>query len=231
VASTFIWSIVRKVPEMRAVLIALSLAAMAAGAAVAATGEKEQIHLTKADQAAAKRAVAVRADLGSGNWTGGFTKPDLSRSPGCADFHPKQADLVITGAAESNWTDQGLQLETVAQVLKTRAMVAADWRRTILAHGAVQCLRSRLFKDLGKGVTFVSFRRTIFAPVATNAEAFLMLVDVKTSTGNVRVAVELVVIAQGRTELTIVSIVQNAVQKVVAQIDVQIARALVSRAT
>ena len=216
---------------MRAALAVLCVAALTAGAAFAAAGEKEQIHLTKADQAAAKRAVASRADLGSGNWTGGFTKPDLSQAAGCASFHPKQADLVVTGAAETNWTEQGLQLETVAQILKTRAMVAADWRRTVLAHGAVPCLRSRLLKDLGKAITFVSFRRVVFAPVATNAQAFLMLVDVKTSSGKVRVAVEFVVIAQGRTELTIVSIVQNAVQKVVAQIDAQIARSLVARAT
>jgi hypothetical protein len=216
---------------MRAVFAALCVAAVAAGAAFAATGEKEQIHFTKADQAAAKRAVAVRTDLGSGNWTGGYSKPDLSQSASCADFHPKQADLVVTGAAESDWTDQGLQLQTVAQVLKTRAMVAADWRRTILASGAVPCLRSHLLKQLGKGVTFVSFRRTIFAPVATNAQAFLMLVDVKTNTSKVRVAIEFVAIAHGRTELTIVSIVQNAVQKVVAQIDAQIARQLVARAT
>jgi hypothetical protein len=215
---------------MRALLIALSLVALAAGAAAAATGEKEQIHLTKADQAAAKRAVAARSDLGSGTWTGGFTKPDLSQSAGCANFHPKQADLVVTGAAEADWSDQGLQLDTQAQILKTPAMVAADWRRTILAPGAVQCLRSRLFKKLG-AVTFVSFRRVIFAPVATNAEAFLMLVDVKTNTAKVRVAVEFVAITHGRTELTIVSVVNNAVQKVVAQIDAQIARAMVARAT
>jgi len=215
---------------MRALLTALCVSAVAAGAAFAATGEKEQVHLTKADQAAAKRAVASRSDLGSGNWTGGFSKPDLSQPAGCANFHPKQHDLVITGAAEADWSDQGLQLDTQAEILKTRAMVAADWRRTILAPGAVSCLRSRLLKQLGT-VTFVSFRRVIFAPVATNAEAFLMLVDVKTNTGKVRVAVEFVAIAHKRTELTIVSVVNNAVQKVVAQIDAQIARALVARAT
>jgi hypothetical protein len=214
---------------MRALLIALCVSAVAAGAAFAATGEKEQVHLTKPDQAAAKRAVASRSDLGSGNWTGGFSKPDLSQSAGCASFHPKQRDLVVTGAAEADWSDQGLQLDTQAQVLKTRAMVAADWRRTILAPGAVSCLRSRLLKQLGT-VTFVSFRRVIFAPVATNAEAFLLVVDVKTNTGKVRVAVEFVAIAHKRTELTIVSVVNNAVQKVVAQIDAQIARAMVARA-
>jgi len=137
---------------------------------------------------------------------------------------------VVTGAAEADLSDQGLQLDTQAEILKTRAMVAADWRRTILAPGAVSCLRSRLLKQLGT-VTFVSFRRVIFAPVATNAEAFLLVVDVKTNTGKVRVAVEFVAIAHKRTELTIVSVVNNAVQKVVAQIDAQIARAMVARAT
>ena len=215
---------------MRAALATLVVAATAAGAALAAGGEKEQIHLNAADQAAAKRAVAVRSDLGAGTCTGGFVKPDFSSSPDCATFHPKQADLVVTGAAESAWSDQGLQLQTQAVVLKTRAMVAADWRRTVLAAGAIPCLRSRLLKELGSGVTFVSFRRTIFAPVATNAQAFLMVVDVKTPSGKVRLAVQFVAIAQGRTELTIVSIVQNAVQKVVAQIDAQLARTLVARA-
>lgn len=216
---------------MRALLAALCVSALAAGAAFAATGEKEQIHLTKADQAAAKRAVAVRSDLGSGSWSGGYRNPNLSVASTCPNFHPKQSDLVLTGVAETQWTDQGLQLETTAQILKTRAMVAADWRRTVLANGAVPCLRYRLLKDLGAGVTLVSFRRTIFAPVATNAQAFLMVVDVKTTTGKVRVAIELVLIAHGRTELTIISIVQNAVQKVVAQIDAQIARTLVVRST
>jgi len=215
---------------MRAVLATLVLAAAAAGAALAAGGEKAQVRLNAADQAAAKRAVALRSDLGSGTWSGGFVKPDLSSSPDCATFHPKQADLVVTGAAESAWSDQGLQLQTEAVILKTRAMVTADWRRTVLAGGAVPCLRTHLLKELGPGVTLVSFRRTLFAPVATNAEAFLMVVDLKTNSGKVRLAVEFVAIAQGRTELTIVSIVQNAVQKVVAQIDVQLARALVARA-
>jgi hypothetical protein len=216
---------------MRAALAVLCAAALTAGAAFAAGGEKPQIHFTKADQAAALRAVASRADLGSVNWTGGLKKPDLSQSTSCSNFHPKQADLVVTGAAESQWSDGPLQINSEAEVLKTRAMVTADWRRTILAHGALPCLRSRLFKALGKGVTLVSFRRVVFAPVATNAEAFLMLVDLKTNSGKVRLAVEFVAIAQGRTELTLVSIVQNAVQKVVAQIDAQIARSVVARAT
>jgi hypothetical protein len=216
---------------MRAVFAALCLAVLTAGAAFAADGGKEQIHLNAADQTSARRAVTARTDLGSGAWTGGLRKPDLSAAQTCADFHPKQSDLVLTGAAESEWSDNVLRIETEAQILKTPAMVAADWRRTVLAPGAIPCMQSHLVKELGAGVTFVSFRRVLFPPVATNAQAFVLLSDVKTATKKVRVAIEVVLIGHGRTELTIVSTVQNALQKVVALADVQLARALVARST
>ena len=203
---------------------------MATGAALAATGEKKQIHFTKADQVRARRAVAQQSDLGSGAWTGGFRKPDLSAAPTCANFHPKQSDLVLTGAAESEWEDQGLRIETEALVLKTHAMMVADWKRTVLAPAAIPCLRTHLIKELGgAGVTFVSFRRVIFAPVATRSQAYVLLVDVKTGTGKVRVAVQVVLIARNRTELTLVSTAPNVAQKIVAQADAQLARAMVSR--
>jgi hypothetical protein len=215
---------------MRALLATIFLTAMTAAAASAADDGKEQIRFTKVDQAAAKRVVAKQADLGNAPWQGGLTKPNLSAAPTCANFHPKQSDLVLTGAAESVWEYQGLRVETSAQILKTRAMVAADWRRTVLAPQAIPCLRSRLVKQLGAGVTFVSFRRVIFPPVATNARAYVLLVDVKTSTGKVRVAVEVVLIGRGRTELTIVSTAPNIVQSVIAQADAQLARTLLPRA-
>ena len=76
---------------MRALLAALCLAAAGRGAAFAAGGGKEQIHFNAADQAAAKRAVALRTDLGSGGGPAASRKPDLSAAPTCANFHPKQS--------------------------------------------------------------------------------------------------------------------------------------------
>ena len=184
----------------------------------------------RADQAAARRAVAQRADLGAAAWTGGVTKPDLTSAPSCANFHPRQSDLVLTGAASSEWDYQGLQIGTEAQVLQTAAMVDADWQRTVLAPPAVPCMQKHLLKELGAGVTFVRFRRILFPPVATNSRAYLMLVDVKTKTGKVRVALEIVLVGRGRTELTLTSIAPNAAQKVIGQADVQLAAALVQRA-
>jgi hypothetical protein len=208
------------------------LAAVVTGGALAAGGEKVQTRFTAAGQAAAKRAVARRADLGSSaGWTGGPTKPDLSAGPTCANFHPRQHDLVMTGAAASKWSYAGLQIYTQSQVLKTPAMVAADWQRTVVAPAAIPCQRSHLVKELGAGVTFVGFRRVLFPAVATRSRAYVLLVDVKTQTGKVRVAIEMVVIGTGRTEITIESTAPNLAQKVVAQADAQLARALVARAT
>ena len=215
---------------MRAALAGLCLAAVAAGAAFAADGGKEQIRFTKADQAAARRAVALRSDLGSGAWTGGFLKPDLSAAPTCTNFHPKQSDLVLTGAAKTEWANQGLEIDSTAQVLKTHAMLVADWQRTVLAPTAIPCLRSQLVKQLGRGVTFVSFRRVLFPPVATRAQAYVLLVDVKTTTAKVRVALEVVLFGRNRTELTLVSTAPNVAQKLVAQADAQLARAMIARA-
>lgn len=216
---------------MRALLAALLVAAATAGMALAAGGERQQIKFNEADQLAARRAVAQSSDLGSGGWTGGPTKPDLSAAPTCANFHPRQADLVLTGAAASQFSDQGLQIQTQAQVLKTPAMVAADWRRTVLAPAAIPCLETHLLKELGKDVSFVRFRRVLFPPVATESLAYVLLVDVKTTTGKVRVAVEIVLVGRGRTELTIISTAPNAAQKVIAEADAQLARTLVARAT
>jgi hypothetical protein len=217
---------------VRALFSVAVVAAVAAGTASAAGGEKVQTHFNAADQAAARRAVAQRGDLGSASgWTGGPTRPDLSAAPTCPNFHPKQHDLVMTGAAASNWNYSGLQIYTQSQVMKTPAMVAADWQRTVLAPAAIPCQRSHVVKQLGAGVTFVSFRRVLLPAVATRSRAYVLLVDVKTQTGKVRVAIELILIGRGRTEITIESTAPNLAQKVVAQADAQLARTLAARAT
>jgi hypothetical protein len=215
---------------VRAVGVALSLAAVVAGGALAAGGEREQVHLTAVGQAAARRAVAHRSDLGAAAWKGGATTPDLSAAPTCANFHPKQHDLVLTGAAETKWRYSGLEIDTEAQVLRTPAMVAADWQRTVVAPAAIPCLRSHLVQQLGAGVSLVSFRRIAFPGVGDESRAYLLIVDVKTSSGTVGVASEVAVAGRGRTELTITSTAPAAARQVVGLADVRLARALAARA-
>jgi hypothetical protein len=78
------------------------LAGAIAGSALAAVADREQHRFNAADQAAARSAVVVRSDLGSTGWTGGAKKPDLSPPKPCPNWDPKQSDLVLTGAAETD---------------------------------------------------------------------------------------------------------------------------------
>src|SRR4051794_27543799 len=116
--------------------------------AVAALADKEQIHLTAADQAFARATVLKKADLGTiGTWTGGSVKPDLSTALPCTSFQPKQSDLVLTGAAETKFKQPGIEFDSEAQVLREAQMVKLDWQRTVIAPGLLPCLRSVFAKS------------------------------------------------------------------------------------
>ena len=76
----------------RAALIAVALAAVLAGSALAAQGDPQK-KLTKADQARA-RAVSLRlSDFGAGWKQGPPTKQDES-NPRCSSYNPDQSDLI-----------------------------------------------------------------------------------------------------------------------------------------
>ena len=100
---------------MRAALLAAAAVALVAAGAAAAG---DRIRLTPAGNDAAAAAVLQRADLGNGaSWSGGFTSPQLSSWWFLAcGYKPKQADLVMVGAAESVWNSTGVQLETTVHV-------------------------------------------------------------------------------------------------------------------
>ena len=87
--------------------------------------ESQPIKFNAADQAAAKAMTLKRSDLGAA-WKGGATKPDLSN-----DTCPtKRSDLVLTGAAKSEFNQSGLFVTSESAVLQSPAMVRADWQRT-----------------------------------------------------------------------------------------------------
>jgi hypothetical protein len=131
----------------RTVFAAVLAVALVPVATASSPPNKEQVRFTKADQAAARAAVVRKADLGSG-WGGGATKPDTSSKMSCPGYEPKQSDLVLTGAAQTVWGRSGVQLQSIAQVLKSPAMVARDWQRTVVDPRALGCLRYILRQGL-----------------------------------------------------------------------------------
>ena len=215
----------------RGLAIAAASAVLGAGSAAAATLDREQHHFNAADQAAARAAVLQKADLGAG-WTGGKKTPDLSAPLTCANYDPKQSDLVLTGVAETYWRHAGLELDTEAQVLQTTAMVKLDWQRTVVDPHATSCMKEQLVKTVAKSanVKLVGFRRVAFPHVGTYARAYLTTIEVTANGKTVPLVVEDVLVGAKRTELTIESTAARSEQAAVHAVDIRLAKILVARA-
>ena len=196
--------------------------------AAVAGADKEKIRLTALGQAAARAAVLQRADLGtSPGWTGGATKPDLSSTMPCSTFHPKQSDLVLTGAARTVWKHAGLEFDSEAQVLATPAMVRLDWQRTVVAPEVLPCLQTGIAKGLSGSERLVSLRRIPFPQIAPYSRAFRAVVDVTTATAAVQVMIDLAVF--GRTEITLSTTAPLLAQQGITAAEIRLARLLVAR--
>ena len=200
-----------------------------AGVGLAADG-KQQVKLNAHDNALARAAVIQRADLGSASgWKGGMTKPDLTPIS-CPGYHPKQSDLVLTGVAESHFTQAALDFRSDAQVLQTAQMVRLDWQRSIETSGVVPCLRSSLAKSLGSVAKVVSFAKRAFPQVATYAAAYRGLVDIQVQGKTVGLLIDLVVFGRSRTELTLTVTAPAAAAATISAAEARLARILVARA-
>jgi hypothetical protein len=212
-----------------AFVLAVVAAALAAVATVHAGDGKEQIRFNAADQAAARAVVIRRADLGSG-WAGGPAKPDLSAGPSCPDYHPKVSDLVLTGAARTTFQRSGFEFDSQSGVLKTRRMVALDWRRSVLAPGVVPCLRRTIGSGLGPNAKVVSFKKLPFPKLATYSALFRGVISVQAQGKTVRVLTDLVLLGRSRTELTLTVVGPASAKSAISAAERRLARALITRA-
>jgi hypothetical protein len=210
-------------------VVVVGLVGATAAAPASAPTSKEQIHFTAADQSAAQGAVLRLRDLGSSGWRGGRVKPDLSSGLACRGYVPKQSDLVLTGVAETSWGRTGLQVRSVDQVLKTRAMVARDWERTVADPRAVACLRGAITKGLTSSERLVSFRPLVFPRLATYATAYRALIDVSVQGTHARVLADLVLVGKSRTEVTLMLAAPAAAGASISAADVRLARGLLAR--
>jgi hypothetical protein len=209
-----------------------------------AQADKEKIQLTAAGQAAAKAVVLTRNDVavlpglkalkgvkGLKGLKGGAVKPDLTPPTGCPGFEPKQSDLVLHGAASTRWTSSGIQIESEAQVLKSQAMIALDWKRTVTNPRVLPCLRTILHKGLPANAKLVSFRRVTLPRLAPYASGFRALIDVQTEGSTVRVLSDILAVGKGRTEITLAITAAAAEASAVRTLELRWLRSMVSRTT
>lgn len=210
--------------------LAASALALASAPGVFAGDGKQQIKLTKRDQAAARAAVLRRSDLESTGWQGGPVKPDLSSTPNCPHFHPKVSDLVVTGAAETAFHRSSLEFSSVAEVLKTRRMVRLDWRRSVVPRGAVPCVRRTLAQGLPTGARIVSFGRVPFPRVGTRSTRFRGVIRIDALGRTARLVTDIVITFRSRTEITLNAAGPASAARSISAAEARLARSLVSRA-
>lgn len=172
---------------------------VAAGVALA---EEPKIARTPAGNAQARAVVLRRADLGKG-WSGGFKKPDFSSGLRCS-YHPKQADLVVVGAAETTWDrPTTYEIDSEVQVMRTAAMVRRDWRRTVIAPQVLPCLRTTFRKLIGSSGRLLSLRRVAFPHLTTYTRAFRVLATLGTGSNRERFESDFVAMGAGRNEVSL----------------------------
>jgi hypothetical protein len=198
--------------------------------ALADNGNRQKIRFNAADQAAARAAVLRRSDLGSGaDWKGGAKKPDLTKTDSCPNYDPKQSDLVLTGIAETQFTQGTLAFDSEVQVLETPRMVQLDWRRSVLAPGVLPCLRTTTTKGLPAGATVVSIRRLAFPRVAPYTAAFRLIIDVHAPSATLRLFVDLVLFGKGRTESSLTTSGPYSARVPVKAAEIRLAKILAAR--
>jgi hypothetical protein len=183
---------------IRTVACVVGLGLMFVQAAFAA--DKQPVKFNAADQAAAKAVMITASDLGAG-WKGGALKYDLNQDIPCA---MKRSDLMLTGAARSEFKAQGALVISESNVLQSRAMVAADWQRSVGSDTFMACVGKAYTKQGGPNTRVVSFKKIAFPKLSQYTTRYRMLADYGEPGASVRVLVDMIFLARGRTEISFV---------------------------
>jgi hypothetical protein len=154
------------------------------------------IKYNAADQAAARAITLKLSDLGAG-WKGGPTKPDLSN-----DTCPtKRSDLVLTGAAKSEFQAEGVFVSSESAILRTAGMVRTDWQRTVANPEFWACGRREMAKI--EEAKLVSLKKIAFPKLATYSARYRMVYDYGTAGKPALVLIDVILVGRGRSEITL----------------------------
>jgi hypothetical protein len=216
----------RSLRAARALAAVVTVALLLAAAAQASLAETPKRTFNTADQSAARAAVLKARDLGAG-WRGGLKKATVQTPSSCPGWKPKQADLVVTGVAESEYSADGAYVYSSAQVYKTKKMVALDWRRTVTGM-PMRCVSWEFAQGAGEKLKVISVKRMPFPKLAPYTARFRVVVDYD---GNpaARMVIDAVGVGRGRTGVTIGLIAPYAQRAQADAAEVRLARLVLSR--
>ena len=184
--------------------------------------ESYPITYNPADQAAAKAVTLKQSDLGAG-WKGGQTKPDLSNNT-CPT---KRSDLVVTGAAESEFQSTGVLVSSQGLVLRTPAMVRTDWERTVASPAFWACGRREMAKL--DGAKLVSLKKVPFPKLAQYSARYRLVYDFGKDGKSALVLMDIIAVGEGRSEISLYLTAPYADRAAADGAGVHLAKILLSR--
>ncbi len=194
-------------------VVTVSAGVVALSLAASALAENYQFAKTRADVQLARRTVLTRADLPKASLVrGGFIKPDESASSAadsCNGRNPKESDLVVTGDAASRFVDPSgvLAIYSQSTVFKDGRMAVADVTRGLPFMNAT-CLRHAM--EQSNTTHFVSFKRLASLPGYLNASYVLNFTRQTPGQGSVGFLMAVSVIEHGRTEVLVMTQLEEA---------------------
>jgi hypothetical protein len=225
---------VRAIPRTRwtyALAAFVACASTVSGSAGAAS-ESFTMRVTPAGTKAALAVTPSKADLGKAStWTGGFVTANPVTDRYCKNYRPRYSDLVVTGTTTVQYIGHGVYLRSQAKVLRTKDMVKLHWQRSLRSPNWFACTLASE-KLMGGSSHFVSLRRlAIPGTIAPYSVAYRVISEVTTATGKVRVALDTLEIASGRTEITLSASAPLAKASGLLPSELILGKALLGRAT
>jgi hypothetical protein len=195
----------------------------------AALAESPVVRFNAKDQAAARAAVLRARDIGAG-WKGGFEKAKVESPDACPGlWEPKQADLVITGLAESMFQSDAYMVVSSAQLYRTARMLALDWKRTVVHPAAPRCVAKHAAAG-DQTTRLVSFKRVPFPALAQYSARFRLIVDQTVDSGEtVRMLMDTVTIGRGRTALALALIAPYSERADAQAAEIRLAKIMLAR--
>jgi hypothetical protein len=217
--------------RLRSALAAVTVTTLIAAATVTAESDSFAMRVTPAGTKAAVAVTPSKADLGKAStWTGGFVTANVVTDRYCKNYRPRYSDLVITGTTTVQYIGHGVYLRSQARVLQTKDMVKLHWQRSLRSPNWFACTLAS-DKLMGGSSHFVSLRRlTVPGTIAPHSVAYRVVSDVVTTTGKVRVALDTLEIARGRTEITLTASAPLARASGLLPSEIILGKALIGRA-
>jgi hypothetical protein len=169
---------------------------------LAAGAQAGRTRIVAADQAAAQRAVVRVSDLPTNlSWKREKTTPGGGGAgSACPGYAPSTRDLVTTGQASSKFSASGITITSDADLLASRAMVGADWKRTFVPAFA-GCLRKAFEQGSDRAAKILSVERLSVPRLAARTIGYRILFQVTSRGKPIRGLLDMVAMADRRTEV------------------------------